>query len=479
MTDVSTPTKAHSDMVDAALPVRTLVAGTKAMRKARKTYLPKEVAESPNAYNARLARSTLFNATGKTVEDITGKIFSKPVDFGKDVPAELKAWAENIDNAGRHINVFACDAFKDSLQPGVGYIFVDAPPPPKRADGAPPTIADYQATQWRPYCTFIPVENLIGWKTTIVNGAVMLTQIRIKEFATESDGEWAEKEVEQIRVVSTNGLGTGCNWQTFRKIEDEWMVNGEGTISLPKIPLAPLYINRTGFMTGAPPLAKLAEKNIEHWQSSSDQRNILHIARVPILFGAGFTEDEKLIIGASEMIRASNPAATLQFVEHSGEAIGAGDKDLTNLEKQMVALGLQIMSDGPGGQTATGELRDSEKENSPLTMMATALQDALETAFGFMAEFAKMPFTAGGSILVNKDFGITGDLSTWQSLTQAYIAGKLDAETFINEGKRRGIFSEDVDPETVLDRIEAAAPDLSQGVPPGKGMQLAEAGFGE
>lgn len=477
MADVSTPTKAHTAMVTAARVVRTLVAGTDAMRKARELYLPREEAETETSYDNRLARTFLFNATGKTVIDMTDKVFVKPVTFQKDVNPQLKEWAENIDNAGRHINVFACDAFKDSLQPGIGYIFVDAPPPPARADGAPPTIADYQATKWRPYCTFVPVENLIGWKTTTVNGAVVLTQIRIKECLSEPDGEYGEKDVDQIRVVSTNGLGTGCLWQTFRKPDnsDAWILRDEGAISLPAIPLAPIYINRTQFMQGEPPLAKLAELNVAHWQSSSDQRNIVHTARVPILFYAGAGDSAKLTIGAGSAIFNSDPNAKLTYVEHSGAAIDAGDKDLQNLEMQMQAMGLQLMIDGPKGQTATGEIHDDAKENSGLAMMATALQDALEQAFGFMAQFAGLPEQAGGSIVVNKDFGIGGNRFDIQFLTQAYIAGKLDTETYINEMKRRGALSEDVDVEEVLGRLEAQAPDLSAGVPPGKGMNLGAA----
>jgi hypothetical protein len=151
-------------------------------------------------------------------------------------------------------------------------------------------------------------------------------------------------------------------------------------------------------------------------------------------------------------------------------------------------MGLQVMVSKPTGkQTATGEIRDDVKENSPLAMMATALQDALEAALGFMAEYAGVPMAAtdaesddkGGSVVVNHEFGISGDLATWQFITQAYVAGKLDTETYVNEGKRRGVFAEDVDPETITSRVSAmtaaAAPDLSAGVPPGKGMKLDEA----
>lgn len=428
---------------------RALMGGTRAMRKASERYLPRFASETPANYNARLQRSTLFNAFKKTVSDMTGRVFSKPIILGEDVPAELVAWSENIDLAGRHLNVFARDVFYDCLQPGIGYILTDAPPAPVRSDGLTPTVADYQSAGWRPYMVYIPVENVIGWKSASIDGAETLLQVRIKEWVAEPDGDFAEKLVDQIRVIEPT------KWQIWRKNvrSGEWEVFQEGINTLGKISLAPVYLNRTGFMTGEPPLQDLADLNVAHWQSQSDQRNILTVARVPVLFGAGIEAEAVLEIGASSMVRVSNPEAKLTYVEHTGAAIGAGDKDLQNLQFQMQACGLQLLVDNPG-QTATGEMRDDVKENSSLAHMVAALQDALEQSLGFMAEYAALGADAGGSLAVNTDFGITGRMGDVQYLTQAVIAGKIDDRTYIDELKRRGALSDAVDTEAVLHRLD-------------------------
>lgn len=460
--DVATPSKAQKHMVDCANMVRTLVAGTKAMRKAEQTYLPKQAAESANAYAVRLARSVLFNATGKTVLDMTGKVFNKPVTLEKDVPAELVTFAENIDLTGRHLNVFACDVFKDAMQPGIGFIYVDMPPPVKREDGKPATMADEQEAGIRPYLTYVPLERLIGWKSTTINGVETLTQIRILESVTVDNGPYLESEIRQIRVVVPG------QWATFREDKDgKWVQFDTGSIVGPtSIPLVPVYLNRTGFMCGEPPLQNLAELNVAHWQLDSDVTNIMHVANVPILFGAGFNETETLNIGASEMVRSSNNEATLTYVEHTGTAIGAAITRLQNLETQMQVMGLQLLADKPG-QTATGEVRDDVKENSPLAMMARALQDALEQAFGFMAQFAGVKWdrtTAsndkGGSIRVNTDFGIQLGAATVQDLVNMVSAGVISKETFWSELQRRGVLSDSFDPTVEKDRLETEAPVL-------------------
>lgn len=476
---VATPSDDHIRLMKLWKLPRALMQGTRGMRAAGARavgnaqyteWLPREPAETPAAYTARLFRSVLFNGFRKTVKDMTGKVFQREVTLEEDVPDELVACAENIDLAGRHLNVFARDVFHDALVTGINYIFVDMPPAITKPDGTVATLADEQAAKRRPYLCHIKGEDLIGFQSELIDGVVTLTQARIREDATVPDGEWGETCIEQIRVLRPGA------WEIWRKAatangRDAWAKFDEGTTSLNYIPLAPVYINRTGFMIGEPPLEDLADLNVAHWQSSSDQRNILHVARVPVLFGAGFDADTTISIGANTMVRNSNPAATLEWVEHTGAAIGAGQTDLDKLELQMQVQGLQLLIPQPSGQTATGEVLDNAKENSPLAMMAMALGDALECAFGFMADYMGVKANTksgtdsddrGGSIDVNTDFGVgTGTGVDLPVLLQACTAGKLTNKTFLSELKRRDILADSVDVDAELALIEEQAPELT------------------
>jgi len=441
----------------AALP-RTLMGDTPAMRAAGKTYLPQEPNESDAAYANRRQRSTLFNALGKTVDDMTGKVFAKPIVIEDDVPDKIKVCLENVDLAGRHMNVFARDVFRDAMQTGIGYILTDMP---RRPEGLANTQAAEADAGIRPYLVYIPLERMLGFKFEMLAGVATLTMIRFREHVTEADGEFGEKTVEQIRVIEPG------RWRTFRKADaaaigrnvGEWYEHESGLTSLSKIPLAPVYLNRTGYMEGAPPLAKLAEINVAHWQSQSDQRNILHVARVPILFGAGFKDDDEITVGAGTLIRNSDPNAKLTYVEHTGKAIEAGRDELANLEFQMQTMGLQLLVSQPR-KTATGEIRDDAKENSPLAMMANALQDALEMSLGYMSEFIGLGADAGGSVVVNTDFGVRANGADLQHLLDAVNADQISKKTFWAEWQRRGVLSDSFDADLEKDRINSEAPTL-------------------
>ena len=431
---------------------RALMGGTQAMRRKGRVYLPQEPGESDGAYQDRLNRTTLFNAFRKTVKDMLGRIFAKPIVLGEDVPEILKDYSENIDLAGRNLDTFAFEVAKDAMQLGVSFILTEMPP--ALGDGA--TRADEIAQGRRPYLVHVKAEDLIGWKSALVNGRETISQVRIVERvgAPDPGNPFEDREVEQVRVLAPGA------WTVYRKPDpdkDEWTVHDAGPTSLREVPLVPIYFNRTGFLTAEPPLQDLADLNVAHWQSASDQRNILHVARVPLLFGAGFSPDDALVVGAGTMARASDVNAKLVYVEHSGRAIGAGRDDLKDLEARMQAMGLQLLVSQPG-RTATGEVRDDVKETSPLAMMAHALQDGLERAFGFMAAYEGLGEDAGGSLTVNRDFGLAANGGTdRQTLVDAARHGLLTHETFLNELKRRGVLADDLDVAGEIARLARAA----------------------
>lgn len=438
-------------MQTAAAKGRALMGGTSAMRKAGEIYLPKFGKESETAYKARLNSSWLFNGYRKTVRDMTGRVFAKPIEI-EDAPDQIEEWCQNADLQGRDLSTFARQVFEDALSgPGIGYIMVEAP----RRDGVV-TRAQAQAQNLRPYLIHLKAEDVLGWKTEVINNATTLTQIRIQEEYVEPDprDEFAENRKQQVRVLDR--LEGGVISRIFRKGErDEWLEVSELSVvyDAPEITIVPVYLNRTGFFTGAPLLDDLADINVAHWQSQSDQRNILHYARVPVLFGAGVPKDSVGVIGASTAVIAESPDAKLMWVEHSGKAIEAGRQDLKDLEFQMEAFGLQLLTARPAAQSATGEALDANKETSILAMTADQLQDAIEQALEWMGVYGGVD--ASPSAVVNKDFGVTmmsaQDVAV---LLQAVTAGELSRETFIGELTRRGFIRGDIDAEDEIDRID-------------------------
>lgn len=438
-----------------------LMGGTDAMRKAGKVYLPKFEAESETNYDARLNASWLFNGYRKTVRDMTGRVFDKPVELGTSSP-QIEEWCMNADMQGRDLSTFARAVFEDGLSgSGVSYVMVDAP-----ARYGVVTQAQAQQDGLRPYFVHLTVSDVLGWQTTTIGNKTVLSQLRIMEtvFLPDPLDEFAEVKFDQVRVLDR--LPGGVQVRLYRRVKDRkdaWVLADEPTFTgLPEITVIPFYANRAAFFTGAPLLDDLADVNIAHWQSQSDQRNILHYARVPILFAAGRRDDESaIVIGAGSAVTSDDPAAKLSWVEHSGAAIEAGRQDLKDLESQMEAHGLQLLATA-SAQSATGEALDSAKETSQLAMTADALKDCLEQALIWMGEYGGLGDTAT-EVKVNKEFG--AGMMTAQEMTvllSAVNTGNLSRETFLGEMSRRKMIAPDTNAADEAERIDAEGGGMDQ-----------------
>jgi hypothetical protein len=441
--------------------VRTLLGGTNAMRKARERFLPKWPDEDIRAYDTRVKTAVLFPAYQRTVTTLTGKPFSKPITVGEDVPAPTKEWLTDVDLQGRNLDAFAADLMQTALGPGLGGILVDYP----RAEGVR-TVADEQAAGLRPYMVHIKPEQLLGWQVARVNGSWKLTQLRLMECVEEPDGPWGSRNVQQVRVLEPG------KWQTWRESIDannvkQWTLYEEGVTTLNYVPFVPFYGERTGFMCAKPPLLEVAHLNVAHWQSSSDQQTILHVARVPILCVTG-TEDGigpdgkpmpwKLTVGASAAVRLPINA-DMKFVEHTGKGIDAGAADLEALEERMRQAGAELLVLKPGHITATQVATENAVGMSALHRITLGLEDALDQALQIMADWVSLG--DGGHVTIFNDFGAASlaEAST-QILLNAAQAGKISDETFFEEMQRRGIISPDVEWTEEKDRIDQQGPPL-------------------
>jgi hypothetical protein len=449
-----------------------LMGGTAAMRAAGEAYLPRWPNEDAASYKTRLATATLYPAYQTTVETLTGKVFSKPVTIGEDVPARLKEWCEDIDLEGRNLTVFASDQMESALSQGLSGILVDYP----QAVGVR-TLADERAQGLRPYMVHIKAGQILGCIAARRSGKWVIHQLRFMECVEEPDGAFGSKSIDQVRVLEPG------KWQTWRKAQDkdEWQLHEDGVTTLKYVPFVPVYGKRTGFLTGKPPLIELAHLNVKHWQSQSDQDTLLHVARVPILVRTGIQDSidangqpikKELTIGAAAAVDLPRDA-TLTFCEHTGAAIGAGKTSLDDLKDEMRQAGAEMLVMKPGNSTRIEAAADNDKSMCALRRVALGLQDALNQALQIMADWVGE--ATGGHVTLFTDFGALSLEAAVADLVSLQQGGITSKETTFKEAQRRGVISADVDYAEEQDRIQAEGPALGMmnepaGAPGGNGQ---------
>jgi len=429
--------------------VDALLGGTPAMRAAGETFLPKFPNEDADSYRARLNASTLFPAFRRTLSVMAGKPFAREITLGEEVPPRVSELCQDVDLQGNSLHVFAARLFREALAYGVCGALVDYP----TTSGAR-TLADERTLGARPYFVHVRHDQILGWRMEEAGGRSRLTQLRIAEGAQVPDGPFGVRTVSRVRVLEPG------RWWLYQAMDDgKYLVIDEGTTTFSEIPFVPFFGAQTGTMTGVSPLLDLAYLNVKHWQSQSDQDNILHVARVPILVATGVEDDFSLVVGASKAVKITSSAGSLQFVEHSGAAITAGLESLAALEQQMIQTGAELLVAKPGQRTATEAATDAESNKSDLQTMAEAFEDGLDQCLQFMADWLRLP--EGGHVAMFKDYGAASlSEASGQLVVQMSGAGLIGKRTAIRELQRRGALSPDLDPDAEIETVEAEGPSL-------------------
>lgn len=431
---------------------RLLCEGTEAMRAAGRTYLPQWPAEPDKAWEARRDSTVLFPAFRDAVDLACGLIFRKPVE-PQDVPVDAQGWLLDIDRAGRDVTQFAESVERDAITCGVSYLVADYP---RVTPGL--TLAQERAMGARPYLIHVKAEQVLGWRSQMVNGSEVLTQFRYLESVTVQDGAYGEKAAQRIRVLQPGLV------EVYVKAENgkDWVLDPEasGVVTLQDVPVVAVYAGRTGFMAGSPPLIDLAWKNVEHWQSSSDQRNVLHVARVPILARIGIQDSEDVVVSAGSTMDLPL-GADAKFVEHSGAAIGAGRQDLEDLKAEMRVMAGKILDAGVQ-KTAYQAGVESTQAMSRVQAWALGLQSALNRAWGLCGKWIGQEL---GTLSVNTDVDLTKpDAQTLVELRNAVLAGLLTRRTYLQILKEAEVLPSGVTVEDEEDRLGEETPDLP--IPP-------------
>lgn len=436
--DPSKMLKVVDDMREDWAIIDVLMGGTRAMRKAGKKFLPQWPKEESDAYNARLNTSTLLPALSETVQNMTGRVFADPITLTDDVPDQIKEMAEDFDLQGNNLQVWAQSLFSGGLSHGLFHVLVDHP----QAEGLK-TKADEKSAGVRPYAVVIKPGQVLGWRSANKGGEQVLTQFRYMERIEVDDGAFGIKSVDQIRVLVPGG------WATYIEVDDgkgqkTWQKNDEGLTSLAVIPLTTFYTKRTGFLTATPPLLELANMNIKHWQSQSDQDNILHVARVPMLAVIGLEEGQNIVVGAGAATRLPEKC-DMKWVEHTGKSIEAGRQSLLDLVEDMRLAGAKLLQkEKQTVKTASQSEEEAAQEMSPLQTMAGQLEDALDQVLQYFALWMRLD--DGGHVKVKGNFDVDfSPETTMPFLLNLNKARILSDESLFHEVQRRGLLSDELD----------------------------------
>lgn len=460
---IDTPCPAYTKMISCWPLINALWGGTTAMRLGTTEWLPKESGESEIKYAIRLNRSILFNGYKNAVKGLVSKPFSKAVALSENAPARLQPIEKDANREGLRLTAWSRLVYEDALKYGLSHVLVEYPVVPE-ADKL--SRVDEEQSDLRPYFVHVSARDLFFWSSSRnASGVRELDEVRFYQDVERPDGDYGVVCVKQIRQY------TRTTWAVWEKDKDtgDWKTISEGTHTFGKVPLATYYTNWTGFMTAEPPLEDLAWLNLAHWQSYSDQRNILRVMRVAILFAKGFSDDDaskqegKIVIGPNLVVEASNTEAELGYVEHSGKGIEAGAEDIKDIEERMVQLGLRPFIERTQVRTATSANINDSNASSDSQAWNETFEQFLRLLYEMGAQWIKVPLPDDFAASLNRDYVLAARaLEDNTLLLEMRKAREITRKTYLSETQRRGLLDESLDLEQEIEDLKNEEPPMDQ-----------------
>ena len=390
--------------------IEDLLGGTYQMRKRHRKYLPQEPRELDESYDNRLARSVCPPFYLRLERMLAGMLTRKPVRLN-ETSDEIRESLFNVDLQGNDLNVWTYETTRKMVRYGHVGVLVDAP-----ASG-----------NGRPYWVTYTPRDILGFRTEMVDGQIKFTQLRLSEKVAIPDGEYGEKIIEQVRLL------TPGNFQIYRKNKNnKFTVFEEGTMDVDEIPFSVAYSNRINLLESRPPMADIAELNLKAYQIQSDLDNQLHISAVPMLAFYGFPQQsEEVTAGPGEAI-AFPADGRAEYIEPAGRSYEAQFKRLDNLSNQINELGLAaVLGQKLSAETAEAKRIDRSQGDSTMMVVAQQMQDMIDNCLVFHSKYTG---TDAGSSFVNRDFlSQRLDPQEIQALLQLYTAGSISQETLLKQ----------------------------------------------
>ena len=418
--------------------IEDLLQGTYGMRRKHRRYLPQEPRELDESYDNRLARSVVPPYYARLERMLAGMLTRKPVRLD-DTSDTIREQLFDVNLMGDDLNVWTYETTRKMVRYGHIGTLVDAP-----ADGG------------RPYWVTYTPRQILGWRSELQDGQQKLTQLRLLESTIVPDGEYGEKAVEQIRVL------TPGEYQLHQKDDQgDFKIIDEGRTSLSEIPFSVAYANRHGYLESRPPLEDIAELNLKTYQIQSDLDNQLHISAVPMLAFYGFpSAAEEVSAGPGEAI-AFPADGRAEYIEPGGSSFDYQFRRLEQLAAQINELGLSaVLGQKLSAETAEAKRIDRSQGDSTMMVIAQNVQDMIDNSLQFHAQFLGQN-EAAGSCLVNRDFlGARLEPQEIQALLQLYTAGTITQETLLQNLADGEVLGDDFNVEEELEATANAGMDL-------------------
>jgi hypothetical protein len=208
-------------------------------------------------------------------------------------------------------------------------------------------------------------------------------------------------------------------------------------------------------LVSKPPLAEIAQLNIQHYSLQAQLLHCLAVAAHPLLVLRGWDDQGDNLANLSVgNALAMPPEGGVEYVEPASSAFGAQQEELRSLEEQMANLGVTILArQKQAAESGLSKQLDRADSNSMLARLSQELEQTLQKAVDWAAEYAGQEAPI---VVIDRDFNADPiDGQGAQAINALFTSGLIDQQTAL-ELLRKGEWLDDgMDVEEIMAQSEA------------------------
>ncbi len=460
------PNSQHAEFsasLDAWTKCRDVIAGEDAVHKSGERYLPRLSGQEDGDYRAYVMRAPFYNATARTIDGMVGMLFRKaPI---VEVPDAMARIIDDMTLTGCNFDELAEIVSREVISVGRFGLLVEFPQVPE----GPMSKAQASNLNLRPYASQYKAETIINWRAERINNAQQLVMVALMESVQSWSSDFEVVSVDQIRALL---LEDGRFLQRIYqkpKNKDEW--EQIGTDIVPLMDNAPLrYIpfvifgpSNNGARVQKPPLYDLVTLNLSHYRSTADLEHGAHFTGLPTAVVTGYSPDknERLAIGSASAWIFPDSDAKAQYLEFTGQGLGALENRLKEKEAAMAAIGARMLSpEKAGAEAAKTVAMRHAGEGAVLSSIGNMIEHGLDRVLQIMAEWEGIDVKINTEI--NHDFlDAQIDAAQVLALVKAWQAGAMSFETLFWNLKQGELVQDERTAEQENAAIKALPPTAS------------------
>lgn len=410
-------------------------------------------------YDQYLARAVFYNVTGRTLDGLLGFVFNKePIVV---LESDLQYLKDNIDGTSTPLDQQARTVVSEVLKKGRHGLYVDYPHRENR-----PALSDTSKS----IIVSVNAENVINWKTQIVDGYEKLVLVVIREeIESEFDENdpFIEKKIVQYRVLRLTDSG----YQVAI-----WRESGQGYEITSFVPLnaagqqwKDIPFVFVGSINNNPdidhsPLYDLAMLNLAHYRNSADYEDSCFFTGQVQSWMSGLSEPWRDHLEQSGIYIGSRTPVLLPEGGHFGFAQANPNnlvgEAMATKEKQMISLGARIVKSSTAIKSATEAQGELEQDSSVLTSLSINVSDAYTKCFSWARQYM-----IGSDAEVDKmdnhyrlsmeftDKPLDGSMLT--AMVSAWQSGAIPSTELWGNLRSYGLIHENKTDDEIKDEIEA------------------------